>query len=47
MGVCELCQQKINMSKKGVVVKSKVFSHLSSGCQVDLIDGILDGSYIF
>ncbi|GFV43956.1 KRAB-A domain-containing protein 2 [Trichonephila clavipes] len=37
LSVCESCQQKRNMGKKGMV-KPMVFPQLDSKCQVDLID---------
>lgn len=36
--LCEQCQRKQKVVKKGAVVKSTVFSDFISHCQVDLID---------
>ncbi|XP_035207888.1 KRAB-A domain-containing protein 2-like [Stegodyphus dumicola] len=49
LSVCESCQQKRNMRKKGIVIKPMVFPRLNSRCHVDLIDfqSQSDGNYKF
>lgn len=47
--MCETCQLKAKVPKKGLVVKPMVFDELNSRCQIDLIDlqTNSDGDYKF
>lgn len=38
LNLCEICQKKSKVPKKGLVVRPMVFQEMNSRCQVDLID---------
>lgn len=49
LNLCEICQKKHNVRRKGLVVKPIISKELNSRCQVDLIDmqSQPDGAYKF
>lgn len=38
LSLCEQCQEKEKIKKKGLVVAPMLLNHMNSRCQVDLID---------
>ena len=38
LNLCETCQKKSSMKKKGLVIRPMISNEMNSRCQIDLID---------